>query len=67
MISNMELYGTNDVPKVPEKVCNERIGLLKERLEVLVSVHFMEQNNDLINKVQEGITFWTKLRDGEEL
>jgi len=66
MISNLELYGREDVPKVPETVCNFRIKLLKERLEMLVSVHYMEQNNDLINKVQKAITFWTKLRNGEE-
>ena len=66
MTTNMELYGREDVPRVPEHVCNFRLGLLKERLEELLSVHYMEWDNSKINKVQKAITFWTKLRDGEE-
>ena len=66
MTTNLELYGRSDVPRVPEHVCNFRLGLLKERLEELLSVHFMEQDISLINKVQKAQTFWTKLRDGEE-
>ena len=62
----MELYGRDDVPKVPEHVCNFRLKLLKERLEELLSVHYMDWDNSKINKVQKAITFWTKLRDGEE-
>ena len=66
MTTNMELYGREDVPRVPEHVCNFRLKLLKERLEELLSVHYMEWDNSKINKVQKAITFWTKLRDGEE-
>jgi len=67
MISNIELYGREDVPLVPATVANFRIILLKERLEVLLTVHFMEQDIHLINKVTEAISFWTALRDGETL
>ena len=66
MISNLELYGREDVPKVPDTVSDFRIKLLKERLAELVAVHYMEQNNDLIGKVQKAIAFWTKLKNGEE-
>ena len=62
----MELYGREDVPRVPEHVCNFRLKLLKERLDELLSVHYMKWDNNLINKVQKAIVFWTKLRDGEE-
>ena len=67
MITNLELYGTEDVPLVPAKVANRRINLLKERLKVLCSVHYMEQDNNLINRALEGVTFWTKLRDGDTI
>jgi len=66
MITNMELYGREDIPKVPEHVCNFRLRLLKERLKALVSIHYMEWDNDTINKVQKAITFWEKMREGEE-
>ena len=66
MTTNLELYGREDVPRVPEHVCNFRLRLLKERLAELMSVHWMEHDTNLINKVQKAIVFWTKLRDGEE-
>ena len=61
MITNLELYGTDDVPRVPHSVTNPRISLLKERLAELLAVHYMEQDNNTIRKVEEGIVFWTKL------
>jgi len=67
MVSNLDLYGREDVPLVPATVANFRIILLKERLAMLTSVHFMEQDIHLINKVTEAIEFWSHLRDGETL
>ncbi len=67
MISNLQLYGRADVPKVPATVANFRISLLKERLEVLMSVPFMEQDTSLINEVLKAIDFWKALRDGETI
>ena len=65
MLTNLELYG-REVPRVPEHVCNFRLTLLKERLEELMSVHFMEQDTQLINSVLKARRFWERLRDGEE-
>jgi len=65
MISDLELYG-KEMPTIPKEVTNPRIDQLKERLEELVSVHYMEQDNHLINITQKAIVFWRKLRDGEE-
>lgn len=62
----MELYGREDVPRVPEHVCNFRLQLLKERLEVLMSAHYMSRDNDIINHILKAQTFWKALRDGEE-
>jgi len=65
MLTNLELYGTEDVPKVPRGVCDKRIGLLRNRLGDLLSVHFMSHDNNSINEVQKAIKFWQQLRDGE--
>ena len=66
MLTNMDLYGTDDVPLVPAEVCDPRIKLLQERLKKLMEVHWMERDNHLVDQVVAGITFWKRLRDGEE-
>ena len=66
MLSNLELYGTNDVPKVDKKTCNIRLYLLKEHMKKLLSVHFMEQDNNTINEVTKAINHWKRLKNGEE-
>ena len=66
MITNLELYGTEDVPKVDEKTCNRRIELLNERLKEESSKHYMIQNNNLLNTLTKAIKHWRQLRDGEE-
>jgi len=66
MITNLELYGTEDVPKVDEKTCNRRIELLNKRLKEESSKHYMIQNNNLLNTLTKAIRHWHKLRDGEE-
>ncbi len=67
MTTNLELYGREDVPNIPAHVADFRIALLKERLKELTSIHWMEQNTNLIDKVNKAIEFWTKLRDGETI
>lgn len=62
----MELYGTDDVPRVPEEICNVRIRRLEERLAWVMSQNNWHENNDLINKILKAKRFWSKLRDGEE-
>ena len=67
MINNLELYGTEDVPTIPRETADKRIQLLKRRLAELMMVHWSNRDNHTINKVLEGITFWTQLRDGETI
>ena len=67
MISNMELYGTEDIPLVPKEVCNGRLDLLLIHLKKLMSVHYMDQDTYTINKILEAQNFWKKLRDGETI
>ena len=67
MKSNKELYGTENVPQVPQEIANKRLELLRIRLHDLLSVHYMEQNTHLINEVQKAIKFWEALRDGDTI
>ncbi len=67
MTTNLELYGRKDMPNIPEHVADFRIALLKERLEELMSVHWMEQDTTLITKVNKAIEFWTQLKNGDIL
>ena len=66
MLSNLALYGTSDVPRVPKTVCNRRLKLLNDHMKKLLSVHFMYQDNQTMNEVDRAIKHWKKLRDGEE-
>ncbi len=63
MLSNTYLYGTDKVPNIPLTVCNERIKLLKDNLSVLMDKDYKDRDDSRINKVFEGIEFWSRLRD----
>ena len=65
MLTDIELYG-KVMPPIPAEVCNPRINLLKERLEELMSIHYMSRDNSTINITVKAIDFWSKLRDGQE-
>ena len=62
MISNFELYGTDDVPRINKEDCNKRIELLNERLS---EIYKDPKQNYTITKIMEGIKFWSRMRDGE--
>ena len=66
MISNKELYDTENVPQVPVEICDKRIEILKEHMAKLLNVHYMHQDNNTINEVEKAIKFWTKFKNGEE-
>ena len=66
MLSNLELYGTEDVPLVPKETCDRRLELLKIHMRKLLSVHYMNQDNQTMNEVDHAIKHWTQLRDGVE-
>jgi len=65
MITNLELYGTKDVPKVPKEIADKRIDLLTARLKELMDVHWTQQDTHLINKVRSALDFWRQLKQGE--
>lgn len=65
MMTNLELYGTNDVPNVPKEIANERLRLLKKHLATVMSGD--EWDTNIVNRILKAQLYWTKLRDGEEL
>ena len=67
MLSNYELYGTDDVPQIPKEIANERIELLNTHLDKLLAVHYLKQDQVLINNVLDAKKHWAKLRDGETI
>jgi len=66
MLTNLELYGTEDVPSVPAEICNERLRLLEIHMRTLLDVHYMKQDNQTMNSIIKAQKFWTQLKDGEE-
>jgi len=67
MLTNLKLYGTEDVPKIPKEIVDVRLELLNKHLDKLLSVHFMEQDNNTISEVLKAKAHWAKLRDGEDV
>ena len=66
MLSNEYLYSTEDVPRVPEEICDERLKLLETHMRKLLDVHFMEQDNQKMNSILKAQKFWMALKLGEE-
>jgi hypothetical protein len=68
MKTNERLYGKDvTVPPINEDDANTRIELLNNRLEGLLSVHFMQQDSNLIREVTEAMSFWRKLKEGDDI
>lgn len=62
----MELYGTDDVPKIPKEVADARISLLKEHLSLILSNGVMNADSHRVKKILQAIKFWETMREGEE-
>lgn len=62
MISNLELYGTDNVPRINKNDCNKRIELLKAHK---AEVYDKPDSNYTLLKIEEAIKFWSRMRDGE--
>ena len=59
MLTNLELYGTEDVPAVPKATANARIALLRQNLK-------RNRKNYTEVKIIEAIRFWQKLSHQED-
>ena len=67
MITNLELYGTEDVPKIPAGICNERIALLEDNLDNCIQKPLGEQSSYKEVVIIKAIKFWKSMRDGEDI
>lgn len=62
-MTNMELYGTKDVPDINKEDCEKRIQLLQTNL-ARVSKD-PARYNFTIRKIKSAIKFWTRMAHGE--
>ncbi len=66
MRTNMEVFGKGvNVTPIPKEICEERIHLLTERLNVLFEPHYTKRDNLKINTVHKDLLFWKEMRDNE--
>jgi len=47
------LYGTNEVPEVPEDIIMRRVILLEDHLDGLLEVNYFERDTVRINKIMK--------------
>ena len=66
MLTNLELYGTENVPPVPKKVADDRIALLQRHLKGGMDKQPLEQKSYTQFKIIEAIRFWRKLSNQED-
>ena len=55
------LYGTEEVPMIPEEIIEKRISILNKNLEKLLKVSYMEREQERVNKILKAINFWKEL------
>ena len=65
-MTNLELYGTYDVPLIPREVSESRILLLKKHLDKIMEDSFMDRDSYKVSKILQAIEFWRKMSEGEE-
>ena len=65
MISDKELYGTENVPPVPKEIADKRIDLLMDNLERELAKPFDEQDPFIEYEIMKAIRFWRKLSKQE--
>lgn len=63
MVSNLELYGTEDVPEVPQDIVCRRLELLEDRLSDLLEVHYTLRDLEAVSMVRKAILHWQQIND----
>jgi len=62
MKNNSYLYGEDvEVPEIPEYVIMRRVELLKDNLESLYKLSYLERDTERIREVNNAIHFWESL------
>ena len=67
MLSNSQIYGTEDVPPVPKEVADERIRLLRLNLKKNMDMPMEEQSTWTQTRILDAISFWRKLSHQEDV
>ena len=63
MKENLYLYGTEDVPEIPNDIIVRRIELLNDHLTELYEVGMLVRENKRISDIFKAINFWSKLNE----
>ena len=57
------LYGTNNVPKIPNTVIKDRVAILNERLREVNDEHYTKRDDVLKEAIIKAIKFWETIND----
>ena len=57
-MTNLYLYGIEDVPEIPQDVIDARIAILNKRLRQVQDVNYKTRDLELRNKLINAINFW---------
>jgi len=60
---NMYLYGTEEVPKIPQEIIDGRLDILNNNLRKLLNDSYLERDRVRVNKILKAIEFWKKLNN----
>ena len=60
----MMLYGSENVPKIPQDVIDSRIDMLDANLTKLLEVLNETRDSERITKVLNAISFWASINKG---
>jgi len=63
MLTHEYLYGSKKLEPMPEKYANERIEVLTEHLQKLLSVELKKRDWTRIKDVHHAISFWLNFKE----
>lgn len=66
MLTNEQLYGTDDVPPIRKEDADKRIKVLQENLEREIHKPFKEQNSYIQSEIIRAIRFWKRMSNQED-
>jgi hypothetical protein len=61
--SNEELYGDFELIPLPYDAVEQRINFFRDKIAEEVSIHFMDRDNEKLNKYMKASAFWIEIRD----
>jgi len=60
---NSRLYGTHEVPKIPQSIIDSRIAILKKEIKKENKAHFLYRDLARIDEMVRAINFWSNIND----